>query len=221
MKPTLPLAAIIVLLQLVLGPPKLAAQGKVVQFFELSKFEKSWTIKHLKYASKANFYTEIAKLVTDSLIKNNVLDQDLSGGQIDAFRHAFWMANMVLNGVPPEVALELGEVHEKSNVYEYKARSTNNLSMLDASSCYMDLFNNIKGVELALGLPKTTTQNELIHLLLNRVSLGDFAIIYKDYLGNMLTCEGQILTIEAQSNSWYNGKCIVPSNQIKNRVDHK
>lgn len=221
MRIEVPAVVFIIAVLLVLGPPKLHAQGKVVQFFELSKYEKVWTVKHLKHAAKANYITELAKTVTDSLIKNNVLDQDLSGGQIDAFRHAFWMGAMVLNGVPPEVALELGEVHEKSNISEYKARSANNLSMLDASSCYMDLFNNIKGIELALSMPKNCTTQQLIHCILTRVALGDFAIIYKDYSGNMLTCEGEILSIEEQSSSWYNGKCVVPSNQIKNRVDHK
>ena len=64
------------------------------QFKRISSPEKCWVINHIFVAKKAWRITQYVRLQTDSIQKTNMLDGDANGGQVDAFRHAFWMASL-------------------------------------------------------------------------------------------------------------------------------
>lgn len=54
-------------------------------------FRKKWVLAHPFIAVKAFNCAVRSRFVTDSLEKNQLL-KDGNGGQLDAFRHAYWMA---------------------------------------------------------------------------------------------------------------------------------
>lgn len=56
--------------------------------------KKWWVIWHPFKAKKALEISIDTKRVSDSIRKTNLLDGDYAGGQIDAFRHAYWMARL-------------------------------------------------------------------------------------------------------------------------------
>src|ERR1700751_2546470 len=72
----------------------LKSQSVIKSFRSLSYPEKLWVIEHPFVAKKAFHCTQRARLVTDSLEKTGIL-KDGNGGQLDAFRHAYWMALLV------------------------------------------------------------------------------------------------------------------------------
>ena len=45
-----------------------------------------------------------------------LLDKDPSGGQVDAFRHAYWMARLN-EEIGKNAAKSLGKAHEKENYW--------------------------------------------------------------------------------------------------------
>ena len=63
-------------------------------FCKLSGPEKAWVIFHPFIAKKTWKITEQARMETKSLLLDPRLDGDEDGGQLDAFRHAFWMASL-------------------------------------------------------------------------------------------------------------------------------
>src|SRR4051812_30874644 len=69
----------------------LCAQSPSGSFHQLSRAEKNWVFMHPFIAKKAFHCAERARFVTDSMRSNGIL-KDGNGGQLDAFRHAYWMA---------------------------------------------------------------------------------------------------------------------------------
>ncbi|MBK6839510.1 MAG: hypothetical protein IPG90_15685 [Bacteroidetes bacterium] len=64
--------------------------------------------------------TEQARMETKSLLLDSRLDGDEDGGQLDAFRHAFWMASLSQK-ICWRKALKLGIAHEKAITENLKA----------------------------------------------------------------------------------------------------
>ncbi len=78
----------------VLASSILYSQSNWQQFKKLSCAEKTWTVLHVFKAKKAYIVAKEAQHVSDSIAKTPLLDGDKSGGQVDAFRHAYWMARL-------------------------------------------------------------------------------------------------------------------------------
>ena len=70
------------------------AQTNFKSFFDLSRPKKTWVLFHPFKAIKSLEISKEAKRIADSIKKTNLLDGDASGGQVDAFRHAYWMARL-------------------------------------------------------------------------------------------------------------------------------
>ena len=64
------------------------------KFSKLSSPEKCWVIFHPFKAKRAYRISIEAQRVSDSIQQTNLLDKDKNGGQVDAFRHASWMASL-------------------------------------------------------------------------------------------------------------------------------
>ncbi|HRS40336.1 MAG TPA: hypothetical protein P5292_14240, partial [Bacteroidia bacterium] len=58
----------------------------------LSKAEKRWVIGHLFVAKRAYRISLEARDLATKLEQDARLDHDKDGGEVDAFRHAYWMA---------------------------------------------------------------------------------------------------------------------------------
>ena len=88
-------------------------------FKKLSCAEKTWVVFHVFKAKKAFEVSKEAQRVADSVAKTPLLDGDKNGGQVDAFRHAYWMARLHQE-IGKNAALKLSKAHEKSNYQQYK-----------------------------------------------------------------------------------------------------
>lgn len=193
-----------------LFPFYISAQSNWQQFKKLQEAQKTWVLLHPFKAKKAFIVSREASKVSDSLRASPLLDGDHAGGQIDAFRHAFWMA-LLRQEIGENAARSLGKAHEKDNYKTYKKRKLEDGVIPDKISSEMDLFNNEVGLTLSKkgnNLPK----NGLIYRVINTIHQGKLKIIKKDKKGAFLTCNDEVIPKKRLFGRWENNKCLVNSN---------
>ena len=186
------------------------SQSITVNFFKLSSPEKYWVIFHPFKAKKAFTISNETLRLTDSISKTNILDRDINGGQLDAFKHSLWMAYLTQE-IGSRSALKLGDAHEKGNYRSYKKGLKEDGFLPDKISSDMDLFNNKIGSKIANKNLKTQ-KRELILLIIDEINNGEMKILKKDNHHNFLNCSGNIIPKETLKGKWENDKCLVPSN---------
>ena len=182
--------------------------SKWKKFKKLSPPEKCWVIRHPFVAKKALKITEEARFVTKSVKQEKLLKGLGNGDQVDAFRHAFWMANLTFE-IGRRRAKSLGESHEKGNYKDYKKRKLEDGVIPDKISSDMDLFNNDVGIEIGKQESGFNFKKDVI----NAVKEGRCKIVKKDKKDNFLDCEGNVISLEELKGKWENNKCLVNSNQ--------
>lgn len=188
---------------------QISAQSNWEKFWKLSCTHKTWVVFHPFKAKKASEISFEATRVSDSVAKTDLLDKDIAGGQVDAFRHAYWTARLQQE-IGRRAAISLGKAHEKDNYRTFKKHQTENGIVPDQASKEMDLFNNKVGLRFTKkGIP--ASKNELTQNIVDAILIGDLKVIKKDTLENYLTCDGAIIPSEAFRNSWQNNKCVIPS----------
>ncbi len=183
-------------------PHKLSAKTKV------AGPEIAWAIAHPFIATKAKRISERAIFVTDSLEKIGVL-KDRSGGQLDAFKHAFWMASLS-QLIKPKKAYKLGLAHEKYNYKQAKKGKGGG----DKAASEMDLWNNKVGLDLGYA-NRNISEDSLIKLVVSAVIGGEMKIIKKDTQGNSLDKQGRLID-KSTLKTWENARCLMYSNYIYN-----
>lgn len=194
----------------VLASSILYSQSNWQQFKRLSCAEKTWTVLHIFKAKKAYIVAKEAQHVTDSIAKTPLLDGDRSGGQVDAFRHAYWMARLHQE-IGKRAARSLGIAHEKTNYQQYKNSLLEDGEAPDKISSDMDLFNNDVGLSFTLkGVPHP--KDGLIYKIVNAILAGKLKVIKKDQKRNYLSCNGKHITQKELRGKWENNKCLMDSN---------
>lgn len=189
----------------------LVAQSNWNKFWKLSAPYKMWVLLHPCKAKKGLEISMEATRVSDSIAKTDLLDKDIVGGQVDAFRHAYWTARLQQE-IGKRAAISLGKTNEKDNYKTFKQHQTENGIVPDNASKEMDLFNNNIGLRFTQkGIP--LSQKEITLRIVNAILMGDLKVIKKDTVGNFLTCEGALIPSEELGNSWKNKKCLIPSNK--------
>ncbi|NQX97641.1 MAG: hypothetical protein HRT73_07140 [Flavobacteriales bacterium] len=199
---------IIMLLFLLLISKVKSQQSNMQKFKELSCPEKWWVIKHPFVAKKALKTAEKARVETEIIIKQKLLKGNGNGGQVDAFRHAFWMA-ILTQEIGWRRARNLGESHEKGNYKTYKKSQLEDGIIPDKISSEMDLFNNSVGIEI--GRKKVVIDVKL--LVINVVKEGRCKVVKKDAYDNFLDCDGKSISKESLKGKWENNKCLVNSDE--------
>lgn len=188
----------------------LPAQSLLSKFARLSTPEKCWTLLHPFVARKAFHATVQSQHITDSIKSSAVIGLDNSGGQLDAFKHAYWIAS-VSNAIGPRKALKLGRAHEKGNWIQFKKHRLEDQELPDSVSSCMDLFNNEQGARAVKEQPGMTTiqlQKKIMELLLT----GELRCILKNGKGQYLTCDGSVIIVKEWFGKWNVPKCLVVSN---------
>ncbi|OAD46398.1 DUF6973 domain-containing protein [Polaribacter atrinae] len=185
-------------------------QSNFKSFFKLSAPIKKWVIFHPFKAVKSLEISKETNKVADSIAKTDVLDKDGAGGQVDAFRHAYWMARLAQE-MGESSARSLGEAHEKENYLTYKKQKLEDGVVPDEISSEMDLHNNEEGLKL-ITKGSVVSKKGLIYRIVNAIEEGKMKIIKKDKKGNFLTCNGEVIHKEALRGKWENDKCLIPSN---------
>lgn len=187
---------------------KLNSQNLVKVFFSLECPEKIWTLTHIFKAKKIYRISQIALKETEKLKTDTTLDGDICGGQLDAFRHAYWMC-LVTKYYGHKRALSLGKAHEKSNYKMFKKGHLEEGILPDYESSQMDYLNNDVGIFLGKEY-KSLTDEELKNLIIEYIKAGKLYVLRKDKQGNYLDCDGNKIVLTEKK--WITGKCIVPSN---------
>ena len=186
------------------------AQSNVKSFFELSSPEKWWVVFHSFKAKKAFIVSKDAVHITDSIAKTNILGNDKNGGQIDAFKHSFWMASLTRK-IGNRSAIKLGKAHEKGNYRTFKKNKQEDGFIPDKTSSEMDLYNNEVGAQITIDNSELKKE-EIIDLIIFEIKNGKMKIVKKDKLGNFLTCEGESIPQKILKGKWENNKCLIYSN---------
>ena len=185
---------------------------KFKTFKKLPPPEKIWVITHPFVAGKAYKISLEAKNVADSLTRDTtVLDGDGNGGQVDAFRHAYWMARLT-SEIGWRRSRSLGNAHEKGNYWQYKKGILEDGALPDKESSDMDFLNNDIGRDVGLeykNISKDSLQKVIIKMILD----GELWILWKDKNGNFLDCEGNVIPDSLLHHKWETPKCLVPSNK--------
>ncbi|MEW6468918.1 MAG: hypothetical protein AB1458_08340 [Bacteroidota bacterium] len=171
-------------------------------------------IFHPFIAKKALRYTQQALHVCDSLKKDSLLDGDENGGQLDAFRHCYWMA-LLGQHIRPAKAYKLGLAHEKGNREQFEKGQLEEGALPDSMSSVMDVVNNQLGIQLALanrGSKAPLSNADLILFIQHKILKGEMRILLKDEQGRFLTCEGEPIDLSVYKGKWNVPKCLVKSN---------
>lgn len=188
---------------------QLFAQSNWERFWKQSSAIKTWVLLHPFKAKKALLISKEANKIADSIAKTNLLDKDVSGGQVDAFRHAYWMAKLHKK-IGRNAARTLGKAHERDNYNSFKKGHFEDGIYPDYASKKMDLFNNKMG--LTFSVKNDTRSNVgLIYKIINAIKKGNLKIIKKDTKGNYLTCNNELIPAQ-ELKKWKNKKCLVTSN---------
>ncbi|WP_299047961.1 hypothetical protein [uncultured Polaribacter sp.] len=200
----------ILFLFIILVSMNVNAQSSFKSFFELSPPKRTWVLFHPFKAKKSLAISKETNRVSDSIAKTNLLDGDKSGGQVDAFRHAYWMARLHQE-IGEKAARSLGKAHEKENYLTFKKNKLEDGIVPDEISSKMDLHNNEQGLKL-ISRNSGLTRKALIYKIINTIKKGEMKIIKKDKKGNFLTCEGKRIAKSQLKGKWKNNKCLTSSN---------
>lgn len=181
------------------------------KFSQLSCPEKCWAFCHpLVLKETWNITQEVLK-VTDSIANVKTLDGDKNGGQVDAFRHAYWMAQLTQH-IGWRKALKLGRAHEKANYIDYKKHRLEDGAHPDKASGDMDLYNNKAGATIGKE-NKNIADIDLQILVIDAIVAGKMKILKKDSTGNFLDENNNIIPADSLQEKWDNRKCLVNSNK--------
>lgn len=191
---------------------KIFSQSDFKRFLEQSRPIKTWIIFHPFKAKKSYKISLEANRVSDSIAKTNLLDKDIAGGQVDAFRHAYWMMRLKQE-VGERAARSLGKAHERENYIDFKKNKKEDGVLPDKISSEMDLFNNEVGLQL-ITKNSSLSRKAIINQIVIGIKKGIFKIIQKDSDGIFLDCTGKILNKKDVLGKWENRKCLVKSNYL-------
>lgn len=192
---------------------QVAACPKDKPFRRLSRPEKVWTVLHPLKARKVYQCAQRARVVTDSLEKDGTLS-DKNGGQLDAFRHAYWMALMIESGLPERAVRKAGENHERGNYLDFRKGRLEDSIRADSMACVMDLKNNDVGISLGNEFMRGDKSVTLIRLILTHIWNGKLFVLRKDASGKYLNCEDDVIDMEQYKGKWSIPKCLVSSDKI-------
>lgn len=190
---------------------QITAQSNWELFKNQSGPLKKWALLHPFKVKKAYLLSKEVKKISDSIANTNLLDKDKIGGQVDAFRHAYWMA-ILHQKIGNNAARSLGKAYERANYKSFKRGGFEDGIHPDLASKEMDLYNNNVGLKFSFKGDDRSKEG-LVFKVINAVKNGDLIIIKKDSLGNYLNCNGKIISQETL-NKWNNSKCLISSKRL-------
>lgn len=187
-----------------------SSQTAALTFGKLSGPEKLWVLTHPFVANKARKLTIEAITASKEMIKDSLLDGDPADGQVDAFRHGYWMA-LLSSRMCWRKAVRLGKAHEKTDYKRFKKGILNEEGERpDSISGVMDLFNNRVGASIGCNNWNSSTE-KLKEIVKRAVLNGEMKIILKDKNKNAVNLKGVPIHLEEYDRSWHIPKLLVRS----------
>ena len=209
---------ILFLALLSLSFPSVLAQK--VGWKKLGAAEKIWVLFHPFSANEAKQISQEAISVADSVAKAEGWVILKSGGEKDAFRHAYWMA-LLADRIGPKRAKWLGVTHEKKNRNDFEQGQKEEEALPDLKSQEMDLFNNDAGIYLVRNC-ENCPKSDIIKMVVSALENGELKIIKMDIKGNSLDLNGKLIPEKEWSGKWENRRVLSPSDfhlKAKTKVD--
>lgn len=188
------------------------AQGKLSQWRKLSRPEKIWVLTHPFIAKKAFKLTQKAIASTAELKQLKGLGGE-NGGQLDAFRHSYWMA-LLTQRIGSRKAYRLGLAHEKGNKLMFRKHLLEEGAMPDSVSSAMDMANNQVGIDVGKKYDKSKLDVELRAWLISKILQGEMKIICMNSSGTFIDCSGKPIDMALWQGKWNIPKCLCSSNSI-------
>jgi len=188
-----------------------SAQGIINKFFKLSCPEKCWVILHPFIASGAYRISIESLEKVKEIAPDTTLDGDLNGGQLDAFRHAYWMAQ-ITQSYGWRRANSIGRVHEKGNYRDFKKHRFEDGALPDEPSSQMDYLNNDVGIQIGKE-NHLASSSEIAQIIKEQIIAGKLFVLKKDNQGHFLKCNGELILSEEINGKWETPKCVVGSSK--------
>ena len=180
------------------------------KFSDRSCYEKRWAFFHPFAALKVKKIYKKCLPYYETMKKSNALDSFESGGKLDAYRHAFFMAAFTQK-IKIRKIRKLGIAHEKGN-YKHFLNGINEQGELpDSLSSVMDLQNNELGFVISEANKKTSL-NILNSAVVFEIVKGKALYFKRNTSGLYLTCDEQIIILDNYRNKWFIPKCLIPTN---------
>ena len=203
----------ITLLSLIMIAVQFQGQSQQIDsgFSALSSPEKWWVIWHPFKAKKALDVSIKTLAITDSIKKEGLIGTDLNGGQLDAFKHSYWMVILSKN-IGPKAANSLGNAHEKGNYKTFKKGGKEDGYLPDKAASDMDLHNNKAGIDI-YNQHDQASEHTMIEEVIKALYKGKLRIIKKEG-SNFLNCEGHVIEPSVLIGKWENEKCLIPTNDL-------
>lgn len=176
----------------------------------LSVHEAGWALLHPAAAIKAHRIGKRLAPVYKDVAATRQLDAYSSGGQLDAFRHVFYMAAFAQK-IKVKKIRKLGRAHEKANYRQFRKGLHEEGELPDSLSSVMDLRNN----ELGFGIGsrhKAASLEELKGFVIDAIRAGEALIMSRNKKGNYLDCARSELPPH-KLRQWNTPKCLVSSEQ--------
>lgn len=176
-------------------------------FPSLSPPEWRWVLRHPFAAHKAWKVSRETIRTCSERRGKYPLDSALSGGNLDAFRHAYWMARLTQR-IGERRARNLGIAHEKGNYRMFQKGKLEEGMRPDSLSSVMDLQNNEWGIKMGKENPKLVPQ-QISDLVMRELLDGKGIKLLCSMEGVWLDCNQKPIALFAYSRRWYIPFCLV------------
>ncbi len=191
----------------------MAQESYLKQFRKLNFPVKWWVITHPFVVKKAFRISNFARTKANELKNDSVLDGDYAGGQVDAFRHTYWMT-LLTQEIGSRKALKLGKSYERGNKTDFSKKIFEDNYLPDYMSCKMDLLNNEIGIKIGRQ-NINASKIELKSIVIEAILEGKMFIIKKNKEGKFLSETNRVIPDEEHLGKWHSPKTLVPSNYIR------
>jgi hypothetical protein len=179
---------------------------------KISRPEFFWVITHPFIAKKTLKISKEVLTATLTIKKERSLDTLISGGNLDAFKHTYWMARLA-SEIGKKKALKLGKAHEKGNYLQFKKHKKEDGQLPDSISTVMDLWNNNLGVEIYLN--KKNKDKEILKAsVFEAVKSGKAKVLKTNSKYEFLDCDSNVINLELYKGKWNVPKCLINSGRL-------
>ena len=177
-------------------------------FFEINTKDKLWIISKPISSLKVKKVTKEVNSILIGKSNGKFLDQDLQGGQIDAFRHILLLYKLS-SEIGIEKARRFGNIYESYNKKVFKTTAN---SGYDYASEMMDKFNNELGIYLFLKMDKVS-DIQIIDEIKKQIIEGNARKISKDGKGRSVGKDFNIIEDSIWKKEWYNQRVLIQTNK--------
>lgn len=176
----------------------------------LSRYELCWSLLHPVAALKVKGITKRCYVIYNDPALKVQLDSFASGGRLDAFRHAFFMAAYAQR-IKTKKLRKLGKAHEKGNYRQFLRSRQEEGEVPDSLSSVMDLQNNELGLRVGSEHQQTALA-DLKVIVISEIRNGNAVILKRNSAGHYVSCSGSELDLSQYRKVWAVPKCMIPSN---------